>query len=591
MYTSFYNLDKKPFEKNPDPSFLWLGAKHKEALATLENGILENSGFLLLTGDAGSGKTILLKTFVQSLGKDVEWAILSDPRVERIDFYNAIAREFGIHQSFTSKVQFLLQFSHFLHKADDENKKVLLMVDDCHLLSQEMLEELRLLSNIEKADVKLINIFFVGQPVFKDMVSLPRNRAIKQRLTLRNELDSLDVSETHDYISYRLKVAGRDGALFSAKAVEAVHRFSQGIAERINTICAHALVSGAAQAIRNIDNRVIEGCVQQMDIPDNFHQGVDEKLSGGKVNFYDSDELFDSKSSEEALSCLGNVVENEKQRHWLKYGVGFFVLLVVGGYFWFQASRSLERDQEEVAVEIADVPLVKSVSRVNSSPAVAMFEENKSEINGKKATEIKNAILEKTYNSNGQAGEATKLRADQVLAEEAVVEEAAVEEVVVAEAVVEEAVAEEAVVEPKVSVQSDELQANIVPEESAVAPVETMAPLEPRKLVLGLRPNSLKLTSAGEKELDSFIEKLKLYPRAIVHVKGFVSSKSNSPENIKLSRDRAQSVQKFMLEKGIEAGQIEVVGMGNQDPIASNDTSEGRRKNRRVEVIVIDDGT
>ena len=119
MYTSFYNLDKKPFEKNPDPSFLWLGAKHKEALATLQDGILENKGFPLLTGDAGSGKTILLKTFVQSLGKDVEWATLSDPKMERVEFYNAIAREFGIHQSFTSKVQFLIQFSHFLHKADD----------------------------------------------------------------------------------------------------------------------------------------------------------------------------------------------------------------------------------------------------------------------------------------------------------------------------------------------------------------------------------------------------------------------------------------------------------------------------------------
>ena len=162
MYTSFYNLDKKPFEQNPDPAFLWLGDKHKEAFSALLYGILDNKGFLLLTGEAGSGKTILVKALTQSLEKDIEWAVIDDPRLDRVDFYNAIARGFGIEKPFTSKVQFLIQFSHFLHKVADEQKKVLLLVDDCHLLSQEMLEELRLLSNIERADAKLINIFFCG---------------------------------------------------------------------------------------------------------------------------------------------------------------------------------------------------------------------------------------------------------------------------------------------------------------------------------------------------------------------------------------------------------------------------------------------
>jgi len=144
----------------------------------------------------------------------------------------------------------------------------------------------------------------------------------------------------------------------------------------------------------------------------------------------------------------------------------------------------------------------------------------------------------------------------------------------------------ESMLEKKVFDQAADLD-DVVEEKPVAA---RMAPMEPRKIVLGLRPNSLKLTNASQKELDRFVEMLKLYPRATVYIKGFVSAKSNSPENIKLSEDRAVSVQKLMLAKGIEAEQVEVVGMGNQDPVASNTTSEGRRKNRRVEVVVIDGG-
>jgi outer membrane protein OmpA-like peptidoglycan-associated protein len=128
-------------------------------------------------------------------------------------------------------------------------------------------------------------------------------------------------------------------------------------------------------------------------------------------------------------------------------------------------------------------------------------------------------------------------------------------------------------------------------EKVVIDPLKTVAPLEPKRIILGLRPNSLKLTNVAQRELNSFVKKLKLYPRATVYVKGFVSAKSNSPENIKLSEDRALSVQKLMLAKGIEVERMEVVGMGNKEPIASNNTSEGRRKNRRVEVIVINDGS
>ncbi len=282
MYTSFYKLDKKPFEINPDPSFLWLGEKHKEAFATLRYGILENKGFLLLTGEAGCGKTILIKALTQSLDKGVEWAVIVDPGLARLDFYNAIAKGFGIEKEFTSKVQFLIQFSHFLHMADDENKKVLLLIDECHRLSQEMLEELRLLSNMEKAGAKLINIFFLGQPEFNEILLQPRNRAVRQRLTLRLDLPPLNVHETNDYIHHRLKIAGTEEELFTAKAVEVVQRYSQGVPRRINTICDLALANSSMQAKQVIDNKMIESCIQKTDMPVHSHLEVFQTYSDGK---------------------------------------------------------------------------------------------------------------------------------------------------------------------------------------------------------------------------------------------------------------------------------------------------------------------
>lgn len=610
MYTSFYNLDNKPFELNPDPSFLWLGEKHKEIFATLRYGILENKGFLLLTGAAGSGKTILIKALTESLDKGVEWAVVIDPRLERIDFYNAIARGFGMDIEFTSKVQFLIQFSHFLHKADDENKKVLLLVDDCHRLSQEMLEELRLLSNIEKADIKLINIFFVGQPEFNEILVQPRNRAVRQRLTLKVELQSLDVNETDDYIRHRLKVAGAEGELFNAKAVQAVHQLSQGNPRRINAICDHALESGAVQGKQTIDDKIIESCVQKMDMPAYPIQEGFDSISAEKNGFDHFNGRFIPKPAPVAPSISGFNLENENQHNWLKYGLGLLVLLVAGIYFWFSTPQSIETTGKirKVPVEIAKEPVMKGISQVSSSPAVTILEENKSEINGKKEAELKTAILEKAYSNNGKKEETKNLQIEDTLVaigalttevkiitgkkkkqlqvEDTVVGVGALTAQVDPQVEAKAVERVESLLGQKVSSQAEDSE-SVVQEKQEVA---LMAPLEPRKIILGLQPNSLKLTNAAQKEFDLFVEKLKLYPRATVLVKGFVSAKSNSPENIILSEERAMSVQKLMLAKGIDAEQIEVVGMGNQEPIASNNTSKGRRQNRRVELVVINDG-
>ena len=609
MYKSFYKLDRKPFEITPDTSFLWLGENYKEALSTLRYGILDKKGFLLLTGALGVGKTSLIKALTKSFDTDVEWGVIDNPSLERIDFYNEIARNFKIDKKFTSKVQFLIQFSHFLHKADDENKKVLLVVDDCHLLSQEMLEELRLLSNIEKADTKLITIFFVGQNSFNEMLAEPKNRAVRQRLTLKTEIHPLSVHETEDYIRHRLRVAGGGDKIFSAKACQVVHRYSAGVPLHINKLCDTALKAGANQGEATISASLIESSLGKVDLtaePSTI--SLNDKVAAElaqPTKDYSQFKLGDNPDSK----ITGFNLEAEQKGVWLKFGVAALVLVAIGGYY-LKSNIAPVVPEKTTAQVVEQAQQPRQVSKSTSSPAVTVLEQNGDGINKAKAEELKSAILEKAYKGEDIAKEVSAVVYEDVEQVAQAGSDAAAKEVdqiaesleKLPETMIEATVGgstvagEEAV---ESSVNSDEKLVEIISPaaEETVAelvlneqPEGTIEPLEPRKILLPLLPNSLEFTSTGKKSFESFVEKLLNYPKATILVKGFVSSKSNSTENIKLSEERALHVYALLLQNGVDPEQVEIEGMGNKEPIASNDTRAGRAKNRRVEIVVIGDG-
>lgn len=641
MYTSFYGLSKKPFAVQPDPQFLWLGENHKEALSTLRYGILENKGFLLLTGEAGTGKTTLITCLEETLGDDVLLAVVSDPRQERIDFYNCIAKEFGLEKTFSSKVQFLIQFSHFLHKADDDGKKVLLVVDDCHLLSQEMLEELRLLSNIEKADAKLINIFFVGQRDFNDMLVQPKNRAVRQRLTLKAELSPFSMNETEDYIRHRLSVAGGEDTLLSVKTIQLVHKQAQGIPRTINLLCDRILSAGAATGLESIDNKFAAESIQDIDLEDAGPAGTQKR-----DDLVRPQEIAPIDASGTVVSGIN--LEGERNWGWAKYAAGLLILGVAAGYFW-------SGQEQKPSIPVAGPPPVVEKTEpvpepqipkdrfvgIADSPAVTVMGSNEEGMNAKKAEKLKSAILEKAYSSVPPAvpedlpspvhkdlgvqddttlqGADTAEKPSQQSVQPPVVVSGAEQspaEVKGAEPVETEVLAQSAsalaegapqgaevassqMIGVEASASQDvktvnipvvsEAQHEVVMEESppVVAP---LPPMKPRLVRLPLQANSTRLTKAASRELDRFLKILADYPHATLMVKGFVSAKTNSPENIRLSERRAESVMKLLMKKGIDQERIEVKGMGNQEPLASNSTYEGRRKNRRVEIVVVDDG-
>jgi len=264
MYLSYYNLKAKPFQMSTDPAFLWLGEKHREALAILKYAVLENKGVLALTGDVGTGKTTLINALLKSLGEDTVTATIYDARLEVLDFFNTVAAAFQIEGTFDGKGEFILQFMDFLLKTHERNQKILLIIDEAQGINEDLLEEIRLLSNLEAEYTRLLNIFFVGQNEFVDILQKYENRALRQRVTIRYHIDPLTLNETAAYIKYRLEVGGTEAPIFDSGAIDEIFSFSGGYPRLINIMCDHALLSGYVREVQVINADLIRECREEL---------------------------------------------------------------------------------------------------------------------------------------------------------------------------------------------------------------------------------------------------------------------------------------------------------------------------------------
>ena len=264
MYLSYYNLKAKPFQMSTDPAFLWLGEKHREALAVLKYAILENKGVLALTGDVGTGKTTLINALLKSLGEDTVTATIYDPRLEVLEFFNTVAAAFRIKGTFDGKGKFILKFMDFLMKAHERNQKVLLIIDEAQEINEDLLEEIRLLSNLEAEYTRLLNIFFVGQNELIDILQKYENRALRQRVTIRYHIQPLTLNETAAYIKHRLEVAGTQAPIFDSSAIDEIFFFSGGYPRLINIMCDHALLSGYVREVQVVKAELIRECREEL---------------------------------------------------------------------------------------------------------------------------------------------------------------------------------------------------------------------------------------------------------------------------------------------------------------------------------------
>lgn len=267
MYKTFFNLTRNPFELTPDPAFLFATKRHNEALAALYYGVRRHKGFVVLTGEVGTGKTLLLRCLLQLFkqSKDVAYAYVFNSRLSPTEFLQYVVSDFGLSASGKNKSELLLDLGHFVISRGSKKLTTVLIVDEAHHLSAEILEEVRLLTNLETTDDKLLQILLVGQPELDRKLDSVGLRQLKQRIALRARLDPLDVNETTGYIERRLQIAGANShasALFPAQTIAAVYRHSRGFPRLINTICENALIAAFAKQIRSVTPDIIHGIAE-----------------------------------------------------------------------------------------------------------------------------------------------------------------------------------------------------------------------------------------------------------------------------------------------------------------------------------------
>jgi general secretion pathway protein A len=273
MYKAFYNLQRNPFEITPDPSFLFPTKRHNEALAALYYGVRWRKGFVVLTGQVGTGKTLLLRCLLQLLkqSKDVAYAYLFNSRLSPTEFLQYVVSDFGLPSAGKNKGELLFDLCNFVVTRGLSKLTTVLIVDEAHHLSTEALEEVRLLTNLETAQHKLMQIVLVGQPELDDKLDSANMTQLKQRIATRSHLEPLDSEETKGYIERRLQLVGANShaeTLFPPKAIAAVYRHSRGIPRLINTICENALISAYAKQLRAVTPKIID------DVAEDFRLNV-----------------------------------------------------------------------------------------------------------------------------------------------------------------------------------------------------------------------------------------------------------------------------------------------------------------------------
>src|SRR5277367_4204164 len=268
MYKAFFNLTRNPFELTPDPAFLFSTKRHNEALAALYYGVRRHKGFVVVTGEVGTGKTLVLRCLLQLLKQstDVAYAYLFNSLLTPTEFLQYILADFGQPASGKNKAELLFDLSQFLVSRGSKKLTTVLIVDEAHHLSLELLEEIRLLTNLETAEDKLLQIVLVGQPELDQKLDSVGLRQLKQRIALRARLDPLTQSETKGYIERRLQIAGNNcpvSTVFSPQTIEAVYRNSRGFPRLINTICENALITAYARQLPTVTPDIIEDVAKE----------------------------------------------------------------------------------------------------------------------------------------------------------------------------------------------------------------------------------------------------------------------------------------------------------------------------------------
>ena len=567
MYLAHYGLKIKPFNISPDPQFLWLGERHREALATLKYGIQENKGFLLLTGDVGTGKTVLINSLIKQIDVKVIVATIPDPGLGLIDFYNILADEFKMGRGFTQKGEFLIHFKKFLIKAYGDQKTVLLIIDEAQRLKHELLDEIRVLSNVDFRGSKLISIFLVGQSELREMLLEERNRPFRQRISVNHNIEPLNEKETVAFIEHRLKVAGATRRYFTADAMREVHAFSNGFPRLINVMCDHALMSGYSAGITMIDGGIIKGCAKELQIT------VDRVTTPAKEEI--PVPYRPPTPNPPADEYIEKPEIQEKGSFFKIAGFIIIFILLIGlaiSFFstsQFEQSPNLARHDNETALESSSIENEKKQTAAiadsgGDTPDIQATMQDSEEI--KEANNTEKVVVD----SKQLDKDIKETNTDTISQDEAPNDQ----------------LSEKELTEDKHSTTDEK--------ESAVIQAANQSPknqgeqlpllLSVKKILIYFDRDSTGIDSQQLETLAEIAFYLSRNSDTSIIVEGYTDSYGNHLYNDRLSQLRANTVKSYLVGRGAANSQIRAIGLGPKNPIGDNENREGRIKNRRVEI-------
>jgi general secretion pathway protein A len=304
MYKEFYRLQANPFNVNPDPRYLFLTQHTQEALACLTYGIESRKGFVLLTGEVGTGKTTLINKLLEWLrARQMATAFVFNSRLDVPQFLDYMMADFGVPCESKEKSQVLLRLYNWLLERYRAGETAVLIVDEAQNLSEEVLEEIRMLTNLETFTEKLLQIVLVGQPELEQKLKQPQLRQLRQRLTLRAKTQALSLEETQAYVHQRLRIAGATGdPIFDPEALTAIHHYAAGIPRVINLICEHCLVSAFVDHQKTIGTAVVDAVARDFELDDASGDATAPATNGNPQKF----------DVAEALRSLGALAERLK---------------------------------------------------------------------------------------------------------------------------------------------------------------------------------------------------------------------------------------------------------------------------------------
>jgi len=579
MYLSHYNLKEKPFQINTDPKFIWFGEKHQEALAVLEYGVIDNKGFLLITGDVGTGKTTLINALLKRLGNDVVVANITNPILEELDFFNVVAAEYNLNKHFSNKSDFLIHFGRFLNDCYTKKKKVILIIDEAHKLNQALLEQIRLFSNIERQDTKLINIFFVGQNEFIDIISDKQNRALRQRISINYHLKPLRESEVKAYILRRLNVAGLKENIFNDHSISEIISFSNGYPRLINILCDHALLTGYVKGVKTIDGEIIKECANGLfltrennDYPNNDLKTTQEAISAIEnepmitpmdyTNRYGQPEETgeDLHDHPEPMARMPHKFAEEPVSKLSGKNFGYLaaaaILLIALGFLLYPGNLGghIGNIKNYFKPAPSAQKTTASANMVQNTPSNQKINPADRGSDKTDGAQLQSAGLD-AESDHPPASEKKKVLDPQQVYR--------INNLPLAENVNQE----------KYPHKTNKLQE-----------VSEYEFTEPQKYTINFSYNSYDFSDKNAQTLERIAGLLVQHPKADIIVKGYTDSDGNVEQNKKLSELRAHSIKSYFVDQGINASRIKAFGMGQNQPIGSNRTPEGKRQNRRVEI-------